>query len=125
MVFLDTNVLLEIILKDRNKRKRVEDFLTSVSEPTAISILSVHLIMHFGRKEKAEDAFLEGVIRENELLAVSPEDYLWALNNEKNKDFEDALQIAVATRSGCEKFVTLDAKLAKAYADSPINILAI
>jgi predicted nucleic acid-binding protein len=125
MMFLDTDVLLEIILRDRPKRKQVENFLVSVSEPTAVSMLSVHLIMHFGRKEKAEDEFLEAVIGENELLVLAPEDYYWALKNEKRKDFEDALQIAVATRTGCEKFVTLDARVAKAYADSPISILTI
>lgn len=125
MVLLDTNIVLEIILKDRAKRRQVEDFLISVNEPTAISMLTVHLIMYFGRKEKTNDEFLEGFIGENELFTLSPEDYSWALANEKGKDFEDALQIAVALRMGCEKFVTLDTKLAKAYAGLPTNILTV
>lgn len=125
MVFLDANILLEIILKDRVKNLQVENFLEAVSEPTAISMLSVHLIMHFGRKERANDEFLEGVIRENELLSLIPEDYEWASVNEKKKDFEDALQMAVAIRAGCETFVTLDSDLAKAYAELPIKIMNI
>jgi len=125
MVFLDTNILLEIILKDRAKKLQVENFLKVVSEPSAISMLSVNLIMHFGRKEQANDEFLEGVIRENKLLTLIPEDYEWALVNEKKKDFEDALQMAVAIRAGCEAFVTLDSDLAKAYAGLSIKIVTI
>lgn len=125
MVFLDANILLEIILKDRAKKLQVENFLHSVSEPTAISMLSIHLIMYFGRKEQASDEFLECVIRENELLTLIPEDYEWATDNEKKKDFEDALQMAVAIRSRCETYVTLDNDLAKAYAGVPIKIVTI
>ena len=125
MVFLDANILLEIILKGRAKRLQVENFLAALSEPTAISMLSVHLIMHFGRAERANDEFLEDVIRENELLTLIPEDFVWALVNEKKKDFEDALQMAVAVRTGCKAFVTLDNNLAKAYAELPINIMTI
>ena len=125
MVFLDANVVLEIILRDRAKRVQVENYLSLVSEPTAISILSVHLIMYFGRKAKAKDEFLEEAIGQNELLDLLPEDYKWALKNEPRKDFEDALQVAVAIRTGCEKFVTLDDKLGKAYANFPISMIAI
>ena len=125
MVFLDANILLEIILKNRTKMVKVESYLSSVNEPTAISMLSAHLIMYFGRKEKAENEFLEGVIEENELLALLPEDYEWAIKNEKRKDFEDALQLSIATRSGCNTFVTLDNNLAKSYIDLPINIISI
>ncbi|MHB1864971.1 MAG: type II toxin-antitoxin system VapC family toxin [Candidatus Saccharimonadales bacterium] len=125
MLFLDTNILLEIILRDRAKKVQVENYLSLVSDPTAISMLSVHLVMYFGRKEKAEDRFLKGAIGENELLALLPEDYEWALKNEKRKDFEDALQVSVAIRTGCEKFITIDDKLAKAYADFPVSIITI
>lgn len=125
MVFLDTNILLEIILKDRPKRLQVESFLKAVDEPTAISMLSVHLIMHFGRKTKTNDDLLRGFISENEILSLMPEDYGWALANEQKKDFEDALQMSVAIRADCSSFVTLDSKLAKAYTGLPITITAI
>ena len=88
-------------------------------------MLSVHLIMHFGRKEQANDDFLKGVIGQNELFALLYEDYKWALANETRKDFEDALQLAVAIRSGCETFVTLDTKIDKVYVDLPIKIITV
>jgi predicted nucleic acid-binding protein len=125
MVFLDTNIILEITLKDRAKFQQVKSFLEKVDDTTAISMLSVHLIMHFGRKEKADDTYLEGIIDQNVLLALTPDDYQWAKSNEHRKDFENALQLAVAIRTGCETFVTLDQELAKAYAELPINIQTI
>lgn len=122
MVFLDTNIILEITLKNRAKFLQVKDFLEKLDDATAISMLSVHLIMHFGRKEKEDDTYLDGIIDQNVLLALTSEDYEWAKNNEHRKDFEDALQVAVATRTGCDTFVTLDHSLANAYAELPINI---
>jgi predicted nucleic acid-binding protein len=99
--------------------------LELIEEPTAISMLSTHLIMYFGRKERADDAFLHGVIGANELLPLTAEDYDWAAANERGRDFEDALQLATALRAGCTSFVTLDRALAKAYAGLPIDIVSV
>lgn len=123
MVFLDANVILEIILKDRPHFNQAKMFLEATSDDTAISILSTHLIMHFGRKEQVGDALLESVIGENELLSITSEDYVWAVMNEEGRDFEDALQLATAIRNGCETFVTFDSGLVKAYAELPIKII--
>ncbi len=123
MIFLDANIILEIVLKDRPHFEQAQKLLEAVDDDTAISMLSVHLIMHFGRKEHIDDALLENVIGENELLPISPEDYVWAVLNEQGRDFEDALQIAAAIRSGCDTFVTFDTSLAKAYSKLPIEII--
>jgi predicted nucleic acid-binding protein len=123
MIFLDANILLEITLKDRPHYPQVKKFLETSNDATAISMLTAHLVMHFGRKEQSDDLFLLGVIAENKLISLSPEDYMWAITNEQGKDFEDALQMAMAIRAGCESFVTLDASLAKKYAGSQINII--
>jgi len=123
MVFLDANVILEIVLKDRPRFKQAHEFLDSLSEDTAISLLTVHLLMHFGRKQDIADSILEKIIGENELLSVTPKDYVWASLNEQNKDFEDALQMATAIRNGCKQFATLDASLAKAYSSVPAEII--
>lgn len=123
MIFLDTNIVLEIILKNRPHFAQAQKFLEKVDDDTAISILSTHLIMHFGRKEQIEDSLLENVINENELLSITPEDYVWAVLNEQGRDFEDALQIATAIRNRCETFVTFDMSLAKDYSKLPITIV--
>jgi predicted nucleic acid-binding protein len=123
MVFLDANVLLEIVLKDRPRLEQVLQFLETLNDDTAISILTVHLLMHFGRKQGITNELLENIIGENELLSITPEDYVWASLNEHGKDFEDALQVATAIRNGCKAFITFDAKLAKVYAQCPIEMV--
>jgi predicted nucleic acid-binding protein len=123
MTFLDTSILLEITLAHRPHYAPVKQFLENVQAETAISLLTAHLVMHFGRKAQAEDAFLHAVLHENTLIALTPDDYKWAANNEQGKDFEDTLQLATAIRSGCSSFVTLDTALAKRYAKLPIKIV--
>ncbi len=122
MVFLDTNIILEIILNDRAKFQQVRNFLEKLDDVTAISMLSVHLIMYFGRKEKANETYLNEIIDQNILLSLTSADYKWAKKNEYKKDFEDALQLAIAIRAGCDAFVTLDQDLVNSYADLPIKI---
>ena|SRR2546421_7350480 len=123
MIFLDTNILLEITLVGRPHYTQAKHFLENTKEATAISMLTSHLVMHFGRKAQTEDAFLHAVLNENTLLALMPEDYEWAVSNERGNDFEDALQVSIAIRSGCSSFVTLDAALAKRYTKLPIKIV--
>ncbi|HUC88099.1 MAG TPA: type II toxin-antitoxin system VapC family toxin [Candidatus Binatia bacterium] len=115
MVFLDANVILEITLKDRPHFDQAKQFLESVADDTAISMLTAHLIMYFGRKAHVADELLESVINENELLPVTPEDYIWAVLNEQGNDFEDALQLAVSIRNGCSSFITFDKPLVESY----------
>lgn len=123
MIFLDTNIILEIMLANRPHCSQVNRFLENITEATAVSMLTIHLVMHFGRKTQTEDAFLHAVLNENKLLALTPDDYEWAANNEQGNDFEDALQMSIAIRSGCSSFITLDAALAKRYAELPIKIV--
>lgn len=125
MVFLDANIILEITLKDRPRLEQAQRFLGVLTDDTAISILTVHLLMHFGRKQGIADKLLENVIGKNELLSITPEDYVWASLNERGKDFEDALQIAMAIRNDCKSFATFDATLAKAYHGYPIEVVLI
>lgn len=123
MVFLDTNILLEIILVNRPCYAQVKHFLEMTREETAISPLTIHLVMYFGRKEQADDAFLHATLNQNALLSLTPQDYEWATNHEQGRDFEDALQVAMAIRSGCTSFVTLDTALAKRHVGLPIEIV--
>ena len=125
MVFLDTNIILEIILPNRPKQAKVIKYLQKLNEPTAISMLSVHLIKYFGRKAQIDDSLISAVILENELLPLTKNDYKWAELNENQKDYEDALQIAVAINNGCDKFVTIDKKLAKSYSNLPLQMVTI
>lgn len=115
MVFIDANVLLELILPNRQRASSVATELNKLTEQAAISTLSVHLIMHFGRRERIHDSTLHKIIEQYAIVPLEAEDYKWACANEIGKDFEDALQVSSALRAGCNSFMTLDQSLAKNY----------
>ena len=54
-------------------------FLQTLTEYTAISMLNVHLIMYFGRKEQVSDDFLESIIMENTIFPISPAGQHWVV----------------------------------------------
>jgi predicted nucleic acid-binding protein len=114
MVFLDANILLELIIPGRAKYGAVRKLLENYQDVHA-SMLSVHLCWHFGRAEGVRDELIASILDSCNLLALKPEDYQWAKKNEQGKDFEDALQLACAARNGCKQFVTLDKNFAKRY----------
>jgi predicted nucleic acid-binding protein len=116
-LFLDANVLLEIILSRENEataRKALEMGQSNLF----ISSLTAHLIVHFGKALVALPV-LRQFLSDYTILGLESVDFEWAFTNLRNDDFEDALQIGVAIRNGCADFLTFDKGLYKAYADLP------
>lgn len=115
-LFLDANVILEIILQRKNY-DLVSSYLLQDIDSINISSLSAHLVMHFGTKQfMAKDLYT--FLKDYQMIELSRTDFDWADQNSKNDDFEDALQISCALKYGCTDFVTLDKQLYKDYADS-------
>lgn len=116
MVLADANVLLEILLPGRLRFAEAARSLSQHAD-VRISMLSVHLILHFGLKEGLAlyhiTKFLSSYIKES----LHSEDYNMAMSMLSGKDHEDAMQLAVALRLGCESIITFDQKFAKLYAD--------
>jgi predicted nucleic acid-binding protein len=115
MIFLDTNVLLELILPGRSRIKEVEKLIADYPE-VVISTLSIHLCWHFGRQAGVSDELIAAFVGTCQLVSLDPQDYYWAQNNQQGKDFEDALQIACSIRNACSPFFTMDRRLMKRYA---------
>lgn len=114
-IFLDANILLEIILS-RNNESTARQFITKNSEHLCISALTAHLVVYFGQAI-VDLPILREFLADYTILSLDSADYEWAFTNLRNKDFEDALQLAVAVRNGCSQFVTFDKKLADDYAE--------
>lgn len=123
MVFLDVNIILEVLLHNRLRDEAVARALSTIDQPMAVSMLTVHLVWYFGRKDGVSDATLTKVLRPYEILSLEADDYAWALANEQGRDFEDALQVAAALRAGCDTFMTLDSKLARRYCELPLKFI--
>lgn len=114
-MYLDANILLEILLSRPNE-KSARKLLEEQSDEVFISALTAHLVTHFG-KSIVELPILRAFLADYTLLSLEANDFEWAFTNARDNDFEDALQLAVAIRNGCEEFVTFDKHLAELYKD--------
>lgn len=114
-IFLDANILLEIIL-GRPKEDTARQFIEKQGDILCISTLTTHLIVHFGQSIVSLP-ILRAFLADYQLFDLTPTDFEWAFANTRNRDFEDALQLAVAIRNGCTRFITFDKTLATAYSD--------
>lgn len=117
MILLDANVVLELLLPGRRKRSEVKQWLGQIAEEPCISMLTVHLALHFGFKEKLTLQDIKDILASYPKIALLPEDYTTAMRLLKDNDHEDALQLATAERVGCSAIATLDQKFAEIYKD--------
>ncbi len=116
-IFLDANILLEIIL-DRPKQHVAIKHLEKQPESLYISSLTAHLVVYFGQSRVGLPT-IRNFLADYTILPLEESDFTWAFTNARNKDFEDALQLGVAIRHACTQFVTFDSKLSKDYRTLP------
>ena len=112
-IFLDANVLLELIL-DRKSKKTAEEIMRKHYGDINISTLTGHLVIYFGLKVYDLN-ILQQFLADFNMNSLSDTDFEWAYQNCLGNDFEDALQLAVAIRSDCDKFITFDKNLYERY----------
>jgi predicted nucleic acid-binding protein len=117
MILLDANVLLEMLIAGRAKKDDVFEWMERNTEDFCISMLTVHLVLHFGLKDNLNISDIKKFLADYPKIALLPEDYVTAMGLLKNKDHEDALQLASAERTGCSRIVTLDKKFSEIYKD--------
>jgi predicted nucleic acid-binding protein len=113
-IFLDASIVLDMILPDRPRIEAVAEYLAGNTN-AAISPLSIHLAVHFGKKHALHPAAIRSSLERLPILPLNQQAVLWAFDNLADNDFEDALQVACAVLGGCKTFVTADEKLAKHY----------
>ncbi len=111
-VFLDANILLEILLPGRQKSALADSY---AQDKAAVSPLSAHLYVHFGKKEGFSIKVLTSHLALLNFTSLGEDEIRWAIANCQDDDFEDALQVACAVINGSDLFVTLDKPLAQKY----------
>jgi predicted nucleic acid-binding protein len=116
-VFLDANVLLEVLM-DRPRKSDVRKYLLKYEGSLFVSALSAYIVYYIGIKV-ADLPALQAFLSDYEILPTQGANFEWAFQNARNSDFEDALQVATALKNGCDLFLTLDKKLASAYGNLP------
>lgn len=115
MILLDANVLLEIVIAGRSHSEKVLRFLEQNKDPFCISMLTVHLVLHFGIKDGMTLSDIRTFLADYPKSALLAEDYVKALEILRGNDHEDALQLAIAERNRCTKIATLDNKFIENY----------
>ena len=116
-LFVDANILLELLLPGRTKTKQCERYLMQFNGLVVISILSVHIAYYYGKKAGYKISQIDAFLTDFEIAGASRTEYELALKITTDTDFEDALQVAVAKSAGCTMFMTADKKLAHNYKD--------
>lgn len=117
MILLDANILLEILIPNRAHAEDILKWLEHNTSPLCISMLTVHLVLHFGLRDNIDTEIIQTFLADYSKEALLPEDYAVALHLLRDKDHEDALQLAVAERTDCTAIVTLDKSFASTYND--------
>jgi len=117
MILLDANVLLEMLIAGRAKKEGVFEWMGQNKEDFCISMLTVHLVLHFGLKDNLTISDIKIFLADYPKIALLPDDYVTAMGILKNKDHEDALQLVSAERTGCSRIVTLDKRFSETYKD--------
>ena len=113
MIFVDADVLLEVILK-RAHAKECEQFLIN-DKNKAVFTITLDLFMYFVERDKLPWEPVKKFLESFNWLPVTDSDAQWSFMNFKGDDFEDALQVACAIREGCNYFATLDEPLSRKY----------
>lgn len=115
LVFLDTNVLMELLFGRPNHELVAAAILDLPNEAkVCASILSTSTLLYFVESEKFDKTIAHNFIHGFSILDMTLEDYVWAENNDQG-DFEDALQTACARRHGCSSILTLDKRFNGMY----------
>lgn len=118
-VFIDTNILLEVIFV-RNNYKICRKLILDNYKKSYISALSIHICNYFIEKYKLNLEDYKEFFNSFEIVTLDAKLLELAYQNH-NKDFEDSIQISSAISAKCDKFITLDQKLLKNY-NQLINI---
>lgn len=101
----------------RPRAQKCYEHFRQAHSQTAASLLSFHFVMYYAEKAKISGSTIKRVSNRLIWLPLTEDDMQWAFEHYDGKDYEDALQIAIALREGCREFVTIDKKLAKKYGD--------
>jgi len=113
-VFLDANILLELLFKRKRYNEVVQILSNMPDAQFYTSVLSADLVMYFVEAENQPKDLAWDFIDNYILLDITTEDTDWARKNDAG-DFEDSMQVGCALRNKCIKLVTLDKKFSTMY----------
>lgn len=134
-VALDTNILLDVLLKGRPHKAEAEIILSAAAAGRIAAQVTTQSIIdaaYTSRKCGIDyTTFVETITSLRSCLAISAVDWMdmsWSFSSPdfvSSGDFEDDAQLANAYNSLCDYFITRDKKLLSLNkADSPLVIVS-
>ncbi len=122
-VFLDANILLEIMMA-RSKIEQINLLLHDKASEFFISSLTVHILYYFAEVERIDNQFVQRLAGLASHLPLTARAVRLAQERYDGKDFEDCLQAACAELGGCTSIVTIDKRFAR-HSDTklPVQVL--
>ena len=134
-VALDTNILLDLLLKDRPHKEESRRILSAAESHCFVAQISTQSIIDAAYTAKKQGlgyaAFVKAIGDLRRFLGISSIDWIdlsWAASNPtfpSSGDIEDDVQFANAYNTNCDYFITRDQKLlCFNMEDSPITVIS-
>ena len=122
-VFLDANILLEILL-NRKLANKCESLIRDPSNKYAISSITVHIVWYMAERYKLQTQAIDDMLSVWIILPVTDHTVQIARNRYDGKDFEDCLQAACAEAGNYEEIITVDKHFkAHSHTNLPVTVL--
>lgn len=125
-LFLDTNVLLDLLLESRPNHLASATILSIVKRGAATAVLTTQSIIDasyvYSQREKlSPDRFIEAIEEIMEMVEIESisEKNIKSAMDSPFSDFEDAAQIACSEMAGCDIIITSDHKF-REYSFAPV-----
>jgi predicted nucleic acid-binding protein len=113
-VFVDVNIILEIVLPQRPKYNECI-YILDTQDTFFVSTLTCNITMYFAEKFKLKLSNIIKFLDSFYILDLTQEDYQKAKTFLKNRDFEDALQVSCCLNNNIQKIITMDRGLYNKY----------
>lgn len=115
-IFLDTNILLDLLDSDRKQHKEAVATIEKIIEEGYRIVIAEDMLttlFYISKNKPAVLEFLSAILDEWDVAAFGNEAIKLAVNicqKDQNADLEDVLQCLCAKREGCELLITNDKK---------------
>lgn len=122
-IFLDTNIILEILL-DRALSDKCKSIVSVPDNEYAISAITVHIIWYMAEKYKLQPRLIDDLLSVWIVLPINNRTLHMSRDRYDGKDFEDCLQATCAELGNCDEIITIDKHFKEhSHSKLPITVL--
>jgi predicted nucleic acid-binding protein len=122
-IFLDANILLEILFS-RKLSNKCEALVSGPNNTYAISALTIHIVWYMAERYKLPTAPVDDLLSVWEVLSVTDKTIEAARKRYDGKDFEDCLQAICAEAGNCNEIITIDSKF-KEHSNTNLPVMTL